>query len=576
MVPPEGWEPEAQPIGQSADVVGADAGEVDAAGGGGELSGNPPIGVSPAELAWRKWLLLGAAPAAGLVVVLGVCSVFFWRDRPQPQPTAVVQQPADAIPGNQPVPPDPPPDPAPPEPAPEPVPEQPNYDASDESNAYRQPDQQQLPDTAIDPSQPPTDPLSQTQEPGPVLPKPFSPGAADANQRPGSNPIEPVPLEPAPDVSPELKPDGLDRQTPPIRVDVEARLAEMVPEIELKKVPLAAAVDLLAGISGVPTTFDPEAMQQLGVTLHDPVTVELSGATVGQTLEKVLADRGLAAQIEDGQILLTSPVDRREKLERMQYTVSDLTGQQPAAVAELAALVEKLVAPDSWSPSGGRGSIKPDGGTLDVVQTGAVHHQVLAFCEKLRVARGKPLRSKYSPDRFGLATRLDRARAALNRPVTANFHEPTPLIEVLAYLGRLAETDLLVDRLALGAVGLSDRTAASVSVQKRPLGEALQELLGPLDLEYRAIDAATLQVTTRRAVAARLELEFYPLAKLLTGGSTGPALVEQIKGRVAGSTWSGSGGPGVLHFDPPSSCLIVLQSQPVQVAVERLLAELPN
>ena len=134
----------------------------------------------------------------------------------------------------------------------------------------------------------------------------------------------------------------------------------------------------------------------------------------------------------------------------------------------------------------------------------------------------------------------------------------------------------MIDRLALSAAGASDRTGASLTADKQPLGEALDELLRPLELQYRVIGATTLQVTSRKAVSARLELEFYPAADLLTGGRTGPELVEQIKGRLAGSTWSDAGGPGVLHFDQPSKCLIVLQSQPVQAALERLLAELRN
>jgi len=145
---------------------------------------------------------------------------------------------------------------------------------------------------------------------------------------------------------------------------------------------------VLAGMSTVPISFDPEAIEQLGVSLHDPVTVELSGATVGQVLQKVLSSRGLAAVVENGQVLLTSPADRREKLLKTPYTVSDLTGQQPAAVAELAAVVQKLVAPDSWRATGGRGSIKPQRGALDVVPTGVVHHQILTFCERLRTASG--------------------------------------------------------------------------------------------------------------------------------------------------------------------------------------------
>ena len=82
-------------------------------------------------------------------------------------------------------------------------------------------------------------------------------------------------------------------------------------------------------------------------------------------------------------------------------------------MTELAGLVQKLVAPDSWQPNGGRGAVRTDAGRLVVMQTGAVHDQVLAFCEKLRTARGKPTRSRLDPGRFALATRWDRAKAML-------------------------------------------------------------------------------------------------------------------------------------------------------------------
>ena len=95
----------------------------------------------------------------------------------------------------------------------------------------------------------------------------------------------------------------------------------------------------------------------------------------------------------------------------------------------------------------------------------------------------------------------------------------------------------------------------------------------PLGLGYRAVDGQTIQVTTRKAVAGRLELEFYHVGDTLGKERTASALIERIKSRVAGPTWSDAGGPGVIHFDPASGCLIVLQSQPAQLAVESLLSE---
>ena len=297
---------------------------------------------------------------------------------------------------------------------------------------------------------------------------------------------------------------------------------------------------------------------------------------MGRVLQTVLSARGLVAVVENGHVLVTSPPDHRETLRQRPYTVSDLTGEDPAAVAELAGLLEKLVAPDSWRSNGGRGTIEPKRDALLVVQTAEIHHPILVFCEKLRNARGRPLRSRQDPDRFTLATRQARGRHVLSRSVSVNFHEATPLVEILAHLGRLAEADVLIDRLALSAAGLTDQADATLKVRDQPLAVALQQLLKPMGLAYRAIDPQTLQVTTRKAVAARLELEFYPVAELLSGDRTVPALVEQIKSQVAGSTWSDAGGPGVLHFDRSSRCLIVLQSQPAQAALERLLAEMSH
>ena len=376
------------------------------------------------------------------------------------------------------------------------------------------------------------------------------------------------------DDDPQPPQDPADRP----RVDVRARLADRIPEIGFPGVPLVDAVEVLAGMSTLPISFDVQAMDQLNVSPRDPVTVRMSGKRLGEILQAVVSSRGLICVVEGDQILVTSPEEKRNPLRSVGYTVSDLTGQDPAVVAELAALVRQLVAPDSWREAGGRGTVEPAGGSLNVVQTDPVHYRILHFCEKLRSARGRPLRSARSrldPDKFTPATRLDRARAKLERPVSANFHDPAPLGLILSDLEQLSGTTILIDWLVLGSEGTSPQTLAPLKIQERPLSEALDELLRPLGLAYRIVDAETLEVTTRKATAAQLELEFYPVGDLLAKQQTAPGtLVQRIKGQVAGSTWTDAGGPAVLHFDEPSSCLIVLQSQPVQVALESLLDEL--
>ena len=395
----------------------------------------------------------------------------------------------------------------------------------------------------------------------------------------GGENVELASLDPKPAAKPQAPPEPAKPAAPPDpatpagpQIDVRARLADPIPQIELPDMSLGQAVELLMAMSTVPISFDPDAMQELGVTLRDSVSVQLSQTTVGKALEAIVAARKLAYVIENGQVLITSPPEHRESLRSVPYTVADLTGQGAGTTAELAQAIQKLVAPDRWQPNGGRGTIEPGDGVLVVTQTGSVQYQILVFCEKLRTVRGKPTRSRFSPDLFTPDTRLDRARAMLGQHVTVNFGDPTPLLEIVSYLKKSTGAEIQIDRPALSAAGLTDGAKATLKVADQPLAGALASLLDPLGLGWRAVGPTILQVSTRKAIASRLELEFYQVGSLLAKEQPG-ALIQRIKSRLPGATWTEGSGLGVLYFDAPSQCLIVLQSQPVEIALEALLAE---
>jgi hypothetical protein len=374
------------------------------------------------------------------------------------------------------------------------------------------------------------------------------------------------------------------KKLPPPPVDVVARMADALPGIELTDVPLIRAIELLSTMSTVPITLDADAMRQLGASPRDRISLRLDSTTIGKALQAVAAKRGLAAAVENGQVILTLPAEQRETLRTVPYTVSDLTGADKAAVVEFGALVRRLVAPESWQSVGGRGAAEAKDRVLTVTQTRDVHWQVLVFCEKLRNARNKPLRSHDRPELFALTTRTSQAREMLDRLVTVNYHEPAPLAKILDFLAKASDGDILVDHAALAAAETSDRVETSLTVQKRPLGAVLDELLRPLGLAYRVVGSNAIQVTSAEAADERLELEFYPVGpRLAKEDSPRPLagegqavraakLIERLKAQVAASTWTDAGGSGEVYFDAPSQCLIVLQSQHVQAEIERLLA----
>ncbi len=357
------------------------------------------------------------------------------------------------------------------------------------------------------------------------------------------------------------------------RVDPAARLAERVPDIRFDNTPLVDAVRLLSQMSTLPVTFDLDAMAEVGAGLRDPVTVSVADASMGDVFQAVLATRKLVLVVEKDQVLVTCPQKLRAALRREKYDVAALASSADAR-GELADRIRTLVVPEAWREDGGSGTIAAAENGLDATQTETVHYQIRAFLEKLRAAREN--RQGTAADKLVLATRFDRVRARLRQPVTVNFPEPTPLVRILADLEEVGKTTIVVDWIALADAGVLPDAKATLKVNDQALSEAIVELLQPLGVTYRLAGSDVFEITTRKAVAARLELEFYPIGAILEKGQTVEAVMERIKGQVAGATWSDAGGPGLVVFDKPSGCLMVLQSQPVQVKIQILLAKLAS
>ncbi|HEV3023953.1 MAG TPA: DUF1559 domain-containing protein [Pirellulales bacterium] len=377
------------------------------------------------------------------------------------------------------------------------------------------------------------------------------------------------PVKPRPTVRRHVKPDA----------EVTARLADPIPAIEFDKVPLADVLRILSDFSTLEISLDVEALAETGVKPDVKVTLRLKSTSVGGVLDAALAEHQLVHVVADGQVLVTSPRRLERASRRRSFDVHDLTSDERAAAEELAALVRELVQPASWQESGGRGRVQAASSKLEVEQTAAVEHQVSLFLDKLRLARGRPIAPGPQEEESTLDTRYALARPRLEQPVTANFNQPTPLAKIASHLEKAAKIKLVFDGLALTQGGQSPQSEATLSVDRRPLAEALAGLLEPLGLRYRIVNAHTIQITTRKAAGEWLELEFHRIGDLFDGGLsdselTPDALCERVLEELSPRTWSEAGGSGVLHYDDDSKCLIVLQSQDVQIALERLLGRL--
>ena len=264
---------------------------------------------------------------------------------------------------------------------------------------------------------------------------------------------------------------------------------------------------------------------------------------------------------------------------RVRFAVGDLisassrdTPAENSGQRQFVDMVRKLVEPDSWKEAGGPGIGEWSDGALMVEQSDAVHSQLIVLCEKLRVARRLPLKSRLDPERFRLETRTQRAKAALTASVTANFARPESLAHILTYLGQLTHVRLLPDQIALAEKRMSVDTEGFLTARNQPLAQSLASLLEPMALTYRVVDEHTIEITTPAGVGQHPELEFYPVRELLTSEVSGDALASRLLHELAGAGLPNSPVQATaIYFDAPSEYLLVRAPQSTHLRIQSLL-----
>ena len=156
-------------------------------------------------------------------------------------------------------------------------------------------------------------------------------------------------------------------------------------DLEFREVGLREAVAAIARKSGTEIVFDREPLESLGIDMEVPVTATGRGCTFQACLSSLLDDLDLAVAFRHDRLVVTTKDEANRDLEKVFYPV--IPGVDVDAVV---ALIEQLVAPDSWATVGGICSILPApaglGNGLVISQTGEVHEQIESMLRGLDAA----------------------------------------------------------------------------------------------------------------------------------------------------------------------------------------------
>lgn len=390
----------------------------------------------------------------------------------------------------------------------------------------------------------------------------------------GESPVAEGPMPPAVGAPPDMPAQPPVPRPDPVVVDMESRLADVIQQIDFNEVPLVDFLSFVSDYSTIPITLDPDVLPWLHISPETPVTARQSKATVGALLEETLKGLGLGYTVMERQVFVTRVDAKGARTREVPFELGDLTNNDAVRLEQVGQLIRELIAPESWKSAGGTGTMQTRDQSLLVRNEEPVLYQVLAFCEKLRVAQGLAPRGKMEPALFQLTPRTEKAQSKLKTNVSLSCPRPERLSTVVRRLAKESSTEILVDWQGAGEMGWSPNAQVPCNVRNQPLSEALRVLLGPLELTYRIVDESTFQVTSRQVLDKRIELEFYQAKDLVAGGMTGEQLLEKAKANLGEDALKEHGGPGVLRFDAPSQCLLAAVTQAQQQSLAALMGQL--
>ena len=401
----------------------------------------------------------------------------------------------------------------------------------------------------------------------------FAPFMRDEPYRPNESADSQDNVEPMPDIEEWDEQAGDQSSVPrpePRDVNITERLQDTIPALDIPGMPLNSFTHFMTGLTTIPISLDPDALALLRIESDRAVAVKAMDTDVGGILTAALGPLGLDYLQVDGQLLVTRVAPDDGQLRSIRHSVGDLVGDSAQQLDQLVEWITTMIEPDSWDSQGGPGVLQAELPDLLIQHQDTVLLRVLLFCERLRVARGLPTKTKLDPELIRLDLRFQRAQPLLEKPIRIRYDEPVLMLQVLQQVTRETDLQILLDWQALAQMGWSPEAEAVLVADGVPVGEALTDMLQPMDLTYRVIDAKTVQVTSLDADQNRWDIEFHSLDPLLDAGADAGALID----RLAESAQQASLGPsdGVFQYDAASRHLIAALSQPHQRWLTDLLS----
>ena len=287
-------------------------------------------------------------------------------------------------------------------------------------------------------------------------------------------------------------------------------------EMDFNRTPLKDAVNFLSQ-HHFKIEIDERALAAQGVTTDSPVSLIASQLQLRSALRLILEPLELDYLVRTDRLLITTQSVAAQQLESQTLDIEDLVSEpQAKRVAKLAQLIPRIVEPESWTTTKGKGTIKADGTRLKVTQTRRVHNQIQSLLQNLK--RG----TLRLPAEESIVRALDDQ--------TTLECVQTPLLDGFDFIGDLHNITTHLDRREFAVHGVSTDAPLTITAQNVTLEDALLKLLDPLKLSW-LIRYETLFITSKDRADRTMVATAYQVGHLTSTNETDQDIAKLLRGK---------------------------------------------
>ncbi|MGB9688587.1 DUF1559 domain-containing protein [Thermogutta sp.] len=339
---------------------------------------------------------------------------------------------------------------------------------------------------------------------------------------------------------------GLAANTIATQLKVELHI-ESWPEI-----PLGLALARLTEWSSIPLAVDPETLLWENTSDLGTVILQPGKKTIEQILEEIAAQRGWTALPCGNLVVLCRP-------ERVNNNIIYRISRLPGDVSDR--LLQTIIATlDNTPEQPGKALEYHSNNNEQVLQGPFIHVLTIRTL----------LEQRYPPQSLAKAA---EQYSALGQPISLNYYEPTPFIEIIATLNRLSQPQILVDWPMLLSEEVHPTMPITCSANNEPYLNVVQRLAETINATVYILSEKILLIT-RSDRFDRPYLRAYSLKEVLQQGLTVGALRERILQECHPQNWYERGGIGRIFFTEDGQTAIIYQDAPTQNEIQQFLQRL--